>query len=682
MVFPKMRITLIFLYIGILFPNMVSSQTNCPIPVVEATYGSFKKAGQTIASSFTEGFCEDIDKNQLGILNCGLKNAHMDGLSEVGNRVQNSAAIDAVFQDIAGASHTQAVCRLQFLDQYKSNNTKREQLENSAEEAFNKVLFDAHRLLEEKKLLEKKLQEYESGQGQGLGGYSGGNSGLRQDNIRDKKNEIKKVEVDLTKMMLSIPMGYDPDVAKALLVMVEKKQFSNLDFYNSIVQAEEKYLETEKYYRNKISYVKNEKGEDSVIYCLGMEYRNTAGKSGELSRYINNLPDENPEQKKLKQNLKCHMSKYESGQKRFDVGVTVLAFGSLFFPPASTTGASVLGLTNLSKGAMAARTTLAGVAAVDTVMALDSLRQSCLPPQAIVSSDTKKCDAEKEFQRTIQEPKLSMCAMGAVLGAGAAAKAVAGLSKSKATQTAIEEVSSQAMKTNRSNIARSAKIFKVRPIKVKKGEPYLPIKMNDAELALANRNIELIQDPQVQKTAKEVYAKLNDSKAWDDYIRKLQEDTRNLMLKSPSSEVRALAEKGELTRTEMLRVLVQRGKARGDEFATVVIPSNPTIQQMKNANENFRQIAREKAFFDKEFKNQAHGVVTHLIQRDMVSDVIKKNLGADTKRFWNTIIDTKNPRGGSEERVWDTLFDNLVSNPTGPEFLLSNLRLHLPVAGF
>lgn len=157
-----------------------------------------------------------------------------------------------------------------------------------------------------------------------------------------------------------------------------------------------------------------------------------------------------------------------------------------------------------------------------------------------------------------------------------------------------------------------------------------------------------------------VHQRMLDEKAWNTYLRELRAESLAEMKNSSSTQSRALAEKGQLTRNAVLKVLVKRAKARGEnEFGTV---KNFDLDKFKS------QVAKgpffDKAFPTKKYFPGLHGADTHLIQRDFVAPTVESAMPGKSKEFYQFL--------GSDRgiKVWDQLFDSQSKlNPTSPEYV-------------
>lgn len=129
------------------------------------------------------------------------------------------------------------------------------------------------------------------------------------------------------------------------------------------------------------------------------------------------------------------------------------------------------------------------------------------------------------------------------------------------------------------------------------------------------------------------------------YLEKLLDDVGDDMLNSSVRSIRERALRGEITRNDILRVLVKRGRARGERFSSV---------RPNNTDAEFETVRSEGPFFDRAFMHNTdsdHGVDMHLLQRDFVASNLN---AADLEKFDDMFTYFRTENGG---RVWLHMFD-------------------------
>jgi hypothetical protein len=165
----------------------------------------------------------------------------------------------------------------------------------------------------------------------------------------------------------------------------------------------------------------------------------------------------------------------------------------------------------------------------------------------------------------------------------------------------------------------------------------------------------LVKQPDIKSALTEMNLRMIDIELWAQYVEDLASEAFNDMLESEDPYVRIKAEKGELLRDSVLKVLVRRARARGLSVGKV--------EKLLN-RDDFTDAIRSGPFVDFGVGKSPHGVYTHLLQLDFVSDIVEKKLGGDFKRFHRYL--------GSLNGValWTLIFDrNSGSTPHHPEYL-------------
>lgn len=217
------------------------------------------------------------------------------------------------------------------------------------------------------------------------------------------------------------------------------------------------------------------------------------------------------------------------------------------------------------------------------------------------------------------------------------------------------------------------KIEHAREIPFVKSSAFRPIKA-DEMIRRANQ-----LEPDIQKTITGVYNTLNDKTVLEPYFKNLFRESAEWMAKKGRPEDLKLLEKGVVTEHAIAVTLVKRFKASGDnQFTTIMERKSDKnlsfgakkieLKDVENGNDAFRTAVRTGPFLDRAFamtegKREGHGVINHMIQRDIVSGVVKKEMNGSPQKFYEFL--------GSKKGInwWADLFDSgdEVRNFTRPE---------------
>lgn len=185
---------------------------------------------------------------------------------------------------------------------------------------------------------------------------------------------------------------------------------------------------------------------------------------------------------------------------------------------------------------------------------------------------------------------------------------------------------------------------------------------------MARRADEL--DVKTQQSIVTAYNALNDKKELASYFQKLYLESAEWMAKKGRPEDIKLLEEGKVSEHAIAVTMVKRLKADGDTQFTTIMGSNnqnkilsfgskKIAQEDVSTNNNaFRTAIRTGPFFDHAFPDGVpggHGPYTHMIQRDIVKQALKKK-NSSSKEFFEFL--------GTKKGVnwWADLFDS--SNPT------------------
>ena len=190
----------------------------------------------------------------------------------------------------------------------------------------------------------------------------------------------------------------------------------------------------------------------------------------------------------------------------------------------------------------------------------------------------------------------------------------------------------------------------------------------------ARAAISRVKDSQMQKTLEATYEHMRDREAWTQYFETLTHDAARLMMNSKNPNEVRLVQNGQISRTALLKVLVQRAKDRGEVFTTIRANAGPKGDGTLTLTELGGNISKGP-FFDKGFAGYDHGIDTHILQRDFIAPYLEARAPGTTDAVFKFL--------GSKEGlpVWEQIFDGTPSakNPTSPEYLGWFIQKHLPL---
>lgn len=182
-------------------------------------------------------------------------------------------------------------------------------------------------------------------------------------------------------------------------------------------------------------------------------------------------------------------------------------------------------------------------------------------------------------------------------------------------------------------------------------------------------------EPEHAKSVLAAYNTLNDKKAMTSYMEKLFAESAEWMAKKGRPEDLANLKKGVVTEQAIAVVLVKRLKDRGDmNFTTINYTGIKTGKlnidpaEVAKPNDRFRTAVKTGPFFDNAFPTNKtgargnHGRYTHMIQRDMITESLKKSTNGQPQKFWDFM--------GTKKGInyWVDLFDSQDNNSfTRPE---------------
>jgi hypothetical protein len=187
---------------------------------------------------------------------------------------------------------------------------------------------------------------------------------------------------------------------------------------------------------------------------------------------------------------------------------------------------------------------------------------------------------------------------------------------------------------------------------------------------LVKRLLANVSNKRYKKTLDAVYQRLTDKNAWADYTAQLMKDAAKKMMSSRDPHAVTLAKTGTVTRNAILKVLVERARARGTDRFYSLEKSTGADGQPRS----FFSVVQKGPFFDSKYFGGGHGVDTHLIQQDFVAPVVQQNLGAKNTQKLYQFLGTKKGKP-----LWDEVFDSGADNPTRPEYLKPVLLKDVPV---
>lgn len=374
-----------FLFLFLFLSAASVKANNCPIALFEPIRAAKDKIQGFIGGASK---CPIMTERDLKALECRAAGPDFRE-NYSASESMNGIAVGEFFQGLARNSHHQAKCRLGVLNKYFSDSNARSAFNVKAEQAFNRIHKKLRALVLERNKLQANLNrmktEAAADRAMSLATYKG---------REQHQKSIDRVGEQIARLLTTVPLGYDPEVGQAFIQMSLGSKFEANLLAEGIKNAAPKYKHSIGYYQSKL---------DDGQYCLGIDYRNLAGKSGQVSQWLRSFPNQTPEERSLKHKLSCRLdAHYETGNERFRNGVIIAGFATYMLPPAwiPRAGGALIG---------AAELVARGGAAIVALMSMDAMRAQCFPPTGVISGDLK-CDAEKDFARVIQEPNLTRCA--------------------------------------------------------------------------------------------------------------------------------------------------------------------------------------------------------------------------------------------------------------------------------
>jgi hypothetical protein len=412
-------------------PPNVESGSNCPNEVLESFRSALNDfgesaslarrspraaaavAGNVIGKVVNPSFAPMLQTStsQLQNLACGslnvqdLRNLDSTCSPDFRRPLKDLAAVASesvesmFFQELASNSHKQSICRIQLLGGIRSDEAKYAGYKAKALQAFNSIkndVADLQRYISEQEAHISSLNsDYRYTADRAM-------SAMRAQIVAQTRTQIEEARELMTRLVIKVPLGYEPEVAMALQRMAIEGRFDDDIMKNAIFAAEKKHNETDIYYRGKAQYTDNGQ---RMSYCLGTEYKEEAGRTGQIHRLLTELPlDQN-----LKNKISCRIdAEYVEGVKIYDTAETVVMIGGMAFGGA---GLVFRGLTLAPRLFTAAGFIGRGMEAVGLVAALDEVQKTCYPRNYAISGDRNICNVELDYEKVIKEFDGTACAI-------------------------------------------------------------------------------------------------------------------------------------------------------------------------------------------------------------------------------------------------------------------------------
>lgn len=605
--------------------------------------------------------------------------------------------INAIFQDLAARSVSQINCRLNVFDNYiADNNGGRARLNSKAEDKFNQVRERIQGLILTKQVL---LNNVVSSQVNSLGSCQGmGCSSVV--NTMDSINS--RYEAAIAAEISKIPFGYEPDVATALFAMAQSGQFNQATYFDAMVKAKNKYNDLLGYYTNNDNPQQN----GGTLYCISNSYKKFAVSTGIVQKLLDSYPSTTltPQSKEI---LQCKLnSKYQSTPQNIDS-----TFNAAFLVGGGI--AAVLTAVPTAGGSLATYGAIAGIglSAASFATQLKKAHEACRQRSFLTSPTGREiCQADQDFEHEVNQANLSSCLAQSGLAALEAVPVAADVAAILRGRTAVARTADVLEEYNQPPIVVTATLPRSRKPTVSQAAtpqptsraigttrepstaPALPA-LTEQQISSTNwsfisrsesarqtlRRTRTRPNPDLAKAISDVpsgtlrsvieaSARImnNTNGQWDNYIPELIRDVGESMLRSNIPSVRARALAGEITRNDVLRVLVTRARARGETFRSVT----------GGSADDFFETVRSGPFFDRFFRGSQsnHGVDIHLLQRDFLA----RNLPPENASNFNEMFDYfATPNG---RKIWDEMFDSTNEYTlTSPEEVMLMVRPVLPL---
>jgi hypothetical protein len=245
---------------------------NCPIALYENTVHAARDKIQGLIGRVDK--CESMTVRDIKAYECKSSVKNLGPTLTMADDL-NGIALGMFFQSLAGNSHRQANCRVGFFGKYFADDSARQKFNEKVEEAFNKVQPQLKALLDKRNKMQAYLNDANLAAAADRGMRAMTMTGREQ-----TKKQIAEVNVKIARVLMNVPMGYDSDVARTLCQLSVDNKFDSKVFEQGMQLAVEKYEESSKFYQSKFTKITKDRG----TYCLGLDYKNVAGESGQVDR--------------------------------------------------------------------------------------------------------------------------------------------------------------------------------------------------------------------------------------------------------------------------------------------------------------------------------------------------------------------------------------------------------------
>lgn len=321
--------------------------------------------------------------------------------------------------------------------------------------------------------------------------------------------------------------------------------------------------------------------------------------------------------------------------------------------------------------------------AINGGVAVQQLRKDCLGPSLGRDHGKKVCS--QDALKDLHEENCILSGALAVLGVK---------SVSKTAEVALEKIGAKAAIEKNISFLLSSDVLSAYP----RLSQRIMLGHASADLQITKRSIQSVKeipweaysgpfvpravtekmserasnlDPEIQNTMVGIFNRMHDKTEYKKYMETLSVDSVKEIRRRGIPKELELLEKGEVSDIAIMRVLVQRAKARGQGDMSTLVPTRAAEgaevgkTRKPDTNEGFRSAIQQGPFFDKILRKSPHGMVSHLIQQDFVSDVVLKTTNGKPKKFWDFL--------GSKKGInfWVPLFDTSAPNTlSSPEQLM------------
>jgi hypothetical protein len=384
--------------------------SNCPVPILDAFKGLTNGVGTAISNAVsgnnnTDDRCGVVTKTDVAKID-SLFNVDLTGPVQSDFHADEWAEM-LFFQELANRSHKQSVCRYKMLlTAQESANFSR--YAARAEAGFNAIKTDLIDLIAYKNTIKKLKEDRQRDPMRMDRGMSGFNA---QENATNDR-EMEEVEHIISQLIMKVPLGYEPEVSMAIRDMGVTGRFDQARLQRAVAGSEVKYYKSVKYYEGK----EIPAGEGKISYCLGTEYKEDAGRTGQLHALAETLP-----QGRLRQVLTCHLNtEYVDGPKKLSQAETVAMIASM----AIGEGLAWKGIRLAGDLFTAAEFAGSAAQAVGVVAALNEARRTCFSDSYMISAAKNNCNETEDFTKALQEPDYLQCSMNVAIAASSLAPGI------------------------------------------------------------------------------------------------------------------------------------------------------------------------------------------------------------------------------------------------------------------